>query len=187
MKTERGSFISTVKKRLYLFKRCHVEIISPSSKKKYSISFQTFVWEIFSPMSPMTDDFHRAAGETVACPHLPPHWEKTWEIYLNVLSYSPASENPQTKLTPSLHQLTCPGRLNSSPDYESTGFLLWKFDETIHIFFPLHKKEKPMEKNDHTSVSYYWLLKQWFIRSKHEGEGWWCLCYRCYDWPLHVS
>lgn len=140
-----------VKKRWYLFKRCHVEIISPSSKKKYSISFQTFVWEIFSPISPIGHWWlpQSCWWDCSVSTSAPTLGKKTWEIYLNVLLYSPASENPQTKLTPSLYQLTCPERLNSvflnsSPDYESTGFLLWKFDGTIgeFIFFSTPQKRK---------------------------------------------
>lgn len=109
------------------------------------------------------------------CVHICPHAARHWEIHLNALPDSPASER---RFPLSRHRFARPDRLRSvtshpvlfsfCPDYESTGFLLWKFNgklSEIVFFFPLRKEVKVGEQLGHASLSSYWWLKQWFIRS----------------------
>lgn len=66
MKTERGSYIITVKKEMVSLQTLSCGNNLPFQQKVIFNIFSTFCVRNLSPISPSdTDDFHRAAGETV--------------------------------------------------------------------------------------------------------------------------
>lgn len=136
MKTECGSYIITVKKKVISLQTVSCGNNLPSEQK---VIFNIFSKFCVRNLFPHLTIWHWWLPQS--CVHICPHAGRKWEIHLNALLYSPASER---RFAPSRHRFARPDRLKSvtshpvlfsfSPDYESTGFLLWKIHGKISKF-----------------------------------------------------
>lgn len=118
---------------------------------------QKVIFNIFSKfcvrnLFPRLSIWHWWLPQSCCCVYICPHAGTKWEIHLNALLYSPASES---RFTLSHHRFSQPDRLKSVtsrpvlvsfyPDYESTGFLLWKLNGKISefsFFFPTPERSE---------------------------------------------